>query len=667
MSSSPLVAKGNSSPGTPMMASRPDTPNFMAMMSGESETEEEIKEKSELKEAEAALKAAEEKAKKEAQGFQLSRYVDAEYKSEEMQMLIRDRNEPPVQYSDIRSADQFYKSKDILPEWILKTNDWKLTKGKSDNNDMSEILKVTPLQRTMEQNSHLVDFLMSVWQTANMMGLKKCTQMLHEFKYIVYEPDENIITEGEEGLTFYIVIAGSCHVHKAGIGNVAQLGKGKSFGEIALAKGDVRTASIIAIGKVEVLSLHKSDYDHFIKDIQSAERRENFYLLRDCRLFANWPRAKIEKMTNSCSRKTLQPGEPIFHQGDVPDRVYVIMDGTIHIIKEVVIESKNSWPVTMNSWENLTRRTVKPILTNTLNKGDYFGEVAIIRGANRNATAKASQKTVLVMIDKLEFLHMISNDSSINMEAQVTTKQRAQPQDEQILRIIGPISGGPQSHAKSGEIIIYPNRIEKAERPKDSIVRKKKPKKPKTMRDKIREARLLGEGSVNSLDSMMDDGTFFDKNRYEEDMNRKILANKRVELLADSALSVVNTVEKQAVRELEDADNVLRQASAHREIIDPLLAIARHAKDGKRFGFKKLPPKSKPTHFEYVETEMAEKLHYSLNLPDERIGSPQKLMSYVVKTGYHPPGAYVRRLKGDNHVDKVIVKKRIPKPAEAFI
>ena len=34
------------------------------------------------------------------------------------------------------------------------------------------------------------------------------------FHYLTYEPGENIITEGERGLTFYIIISGTCIVHK---------------------------------------------------------------------------------------------------------------------------------------------------------------------------------------------------------------------------------------------------------------------------------------------------------------------------------------------------------------------------------------------------------------------------------------------------------------------
>lgn len=35
---------------------------------------------------------------------------------------------------------------------------------------------------------------------------------------------------------------------------------------------DMRTATVTAATKVEVLSLHKHDYDYFVRDLQEMER-----------------------------------------------------------------------------------------------------------------------------------------------------------------------------------------------------------------------------------------------------------------------------------------------------------------------------------------------------------------------------------------------------------
>jgi CRP-like cAMP-binding protein len=86
---------------------------------------------------------------------------------------------------------------------------------------------------------------MSVWETARLMGFKRCAAMSKVFQVLTYEAGETVIAEGERGLIFFIIVSGTCVVHKSGIGNVAFVSRGQSFGELALTEGkNVRTATI---------------------------------------------------------------------------------------------------------------------------------------------------------------------------------------------------------------------------------------------------------------------------------------------------------------------------------------------------------------------------------------------------------------------------------------
>jgi len=133
--------------------------------------------------------------------------------------------------------------------------------------------------------------------------------MIQEFKYHSFHSETFVFKEGDRGLTFYIIIDGEAAVIKDGIGVVATLGRGKSFGEIALTEGkDLRTASIQAKGKLDVLCLHKLDYDTFVRDIQLNEKRENFITLKECKLFCDWSRFLITKTSQIIVRKTYEAG-----------------------------------------------------------------------------------------------------------------------------------------------------------------------------------------------------------------------------------------------------------------------------------------------------------------------------------------------------------------------
>lgn len=68
-----------------------------------------------------------------------------------------------------------------------------------------------------------------------------------------------IVPEGEEGLGFYLLLAGEALVSQNGV-EINRLEPGQFFGEIALLEGTPRTASVTAIGQVVCLGILRSDF-----------------------------------------------------------------------------------------------------------------------------------------------------------------------------------------------------------------------------------------------------------------------------------------------------------------------------------------------------------------------------------------------------------------------
>jgi CRP-like cAMP-binding protein len=590
----------------------------------------ELKTASDVQDVEAKVSQAE-PAETEAKPV-LQRYTEETYESEDVRKLIRDRESVPRHYTSLKG--RLYKTQNILPEWIQHKPEWEATKGKTDSSNIGETFRLPAEDRTVEQSANATQFIMEMWQTARMMGLKKCSQMLNVFRYLVYQPGEYIITEGEVGHTFYIIIQGSTYVHKDGVGIVAHLGRGKSFGELALAKGDMRSASIVAETEAEVLCLHKTDYDHFIKDIQTAERRENFYLLRDCALFSSWPRAKIEKINNTCQRKTFDIGHEIFKQYDEPDNVYVVMDGIVEIIKEVTIDAKNIWPTSMSTWEESNRTKVKYIPLTTLSKGAHFGEVSILYNQQRSTSAVSKTKCALLVIDKLEFLHMINNDSLLSVANKkgsnaVPTAGNVHkwPKDIEILKGIGHVRGGPGSFLLAGETQIFPNRsrdaIKKEQMHHKFIVTRRKELARQLEKEREREKRknlfmkkksvmmgtateeenleLQAELEHQEKEKRMKEANDMLKLKHEnfkEQYQDRLDQSLRSELLSNRLFEHVTkltfTAEKQAEVEVENAHKTILEASEHRKIIlDPLQRLRTGKHPQGNFQLNSLSPNKK--------------------------------------------------------------------------
>lgn len=68
-----------------------------------------------------------------------------------------------------------------------------------------------------------------------------------------------IVPEGEEGLGFYVIIAGTARVERGGE-SIQRLGPGDFFGEIALLQKRPRTASVLAEGSTTCLGILRTHF-----------------------------------------------------------------------------------------------------------------------------------------------------------------------------------------------------------------------------------------------------------------------------------------------------------------------------------------------------------------------------------------------------------------------
>src|SRR6266498_734745 len=96
------------------------------------------------------------------------------------------------------------------------------------------------------------------------------------------------------------------------------------------------------------------------------------------------------KLTNTTgiSHEHFEPGEEVFHQGDLGDRIYIIASGQAEVAREE------------NGSETLLAR---------LGPGEYFGEMALLNRTTRNATVRCLEPLDVLSIHKREFSVLTAN------------------------------------------------------------------------------------------------------------------------------------------------------------------------------------------------------------------------------------------------------------------
>lgn len=99
-----------------------------------------------------------------------------------------------------------------------------------------------------------------------------------------------------------------------------------------------------------------------------------------------------------------EPGEVIFHQGDVGDYLYIIVEGTV----DVLVEKEG-----------------KEAKVAELSKGAYFGEMALLNKRERSATIKATTPVNLLALKKSDFGLLIANFQDLRQQIEATELERS--------------------------------------------------------------------------------------------------------------------------------------------------------------------------------------------------------------------------------------------------
>jgi CRP-like cAMP-binding protein len=80
-----------------------------------------------------------------------------------------------------------------------------------------------------------------------------------------------IVSEGENGERFYVVLSGMLNVSQEGLGDRRILRPGDYFGEVALAMNMPRTATVRAITPALVASCDRATFDEFLRPLFAAD------------------------------------------------------------------------------------------------------------------------------------------------------------------------------------------------------------------------------------------------------------------------------------------------------------------------------------------------------------------------------------------------------------
>ena len=115
--------------------------------------------------------------------------------------------------------------------------------------------------------------------------------------------------------------------------------------------------------------------------------------LRDSCLFERAGEDALAAIARHLRRRRFRRNETIFHQGDPGDALHIVSSGAVKIV--------------LPSMEG------EEAIIATLRSGDFFGELALLDGAPRSATAVALEASETWTLPRAAFLTMLDQDKAL--------------------------------------------------------------------------------------------------------------------------------------------------------------------------------------------------------------------------------------------------------------
>jgi len=208
-----------------------------------------------------------------------------------------------------------------------------------------------------------------------------------------------VVREGEPGEAFFLIAAGHVRVYSTdSLGRqnqLARLGEGAIFGELALVANQPRLASVEVQGEADLLEWGTQALRAAADQLEPLAHALNRFtrdrllknLLATSPLFRPFTPQQRVDLARRFTGHDVAPGTDIIREGDIGRGLYVVLAGEVEVLKgEEPFESTLA----------------------TLRAGEVFGEIALVRGTPATATVRAARPSTVLFLAREYFDRLIS-------------------------------------------------------------------------------------------------------------------------------------------------------------------------------------------------------------------------------------------------------------------
>ena len=145
---------------------------------------------------------------------------------------------------------------------------------------------------------------------------------------VAFKAGIDVMREGETGDLAYWVEVGELSVLiDKGANEVDTIAPDTVFGEVALVYDLERTATVRAKADCKMWALHRSMFQHILRDKAIAERKAKFTFLKTVQIFQTLSQRQISRIADVLDPVTVEAQTPVIAEGEEADAMYLLQEG----------------------------------------------------------------------------------------------------------------------------------------------------------------------------------------------------------------------------------------------------------------------------------------------------------------------------------------------------
>ena len=141
-----------------------------------------------------------------------------------------------------------------------------------------------------------------------------------------------------------------------------------------------------------------------VSNVAVQETIEVCAFLTKCSVFAGYPADVLNEFAQKMRLETFEPGVVLIRQGDAGDRFFIVRDGSCDV--------------------HITTANGAQLRGDEKQRGDFFGEAALITGEARNATVIARGPVEVLTLDKDNFQRALTGSKSFEDQVRAALYHR---------------------------------------------------------------------------------------------------------------------------------------------------------------------------------------------------------------------------------------------------